>query len=182
MNPGSAYLSDVLDQLAKLRRMGDTALSQVSEEQFFWKPDAESNSIALIMKHMAGNMRSRWTDFLTSDGEKGDRRRDSEFEAETTDSREAITKKWEEGWDLTITTIGGLAETDLPKTIQIRNETHTVMQAINRQLVHYATHVGQIVYLAKHLAGEKWKTLSIPRGESDTFEVSRMGEPYRKKR
>lgn len=179
MQTGRAYLADILDQLGKIRRMGEAGISQVSDDQFAWKPDGESNSIGLIVKHITGNMRSRWTDFLTSDGEKPDRHRDTEFEDESGDSREALMRRWDLCWDLTISVIGALTEQDLLRTIRIRGEDHSVMQAINRQLVHYSTHVGQIVFLAKHLAGKEWKTLSIPRGRSVDYDVSKDGEVYR---
>ena len=157
------FLDDCLFQLRKLKAQADTAMSQVDDPQFFALLDPDANSIALIVKHVAGNMRSRWTDFLTTDGEKPDRHRDSEFERAAGDTREAIIAHWEAGWDLLFTTVMSLGPGDLGRTVAIRGEPHTVVQAINRQMSHYSAHVGQIVLLAKHYAGPKWKTLSIPK-------------------
>jgi hypothetical protein len=131
------------------------------------------------MKHISGNMRSRWTNFLTTDGEKPDRDRDSEFEQSDADTREAVLTRWESGWRLLFEALDPLTEDDLQKTVTIRGEPHTVLQAINRQLTHYASHVGQIVFLAKHLAGPRWQSLSIPRGKSRQFDVTKEGTPYR---
>ena len=157
------YLDDSLFQLRKLKTQADRAMAQVDDSQFFALLDAEANSIALIVKHVTGNMRSRWTDFLTSDGEKPDRHRDGEFELDGTDTREAMLALWEAAWELLFQTIAALGPDDLGRTVTIRNEPHTVVQAINRQTSHYSAHVGQIVLLAKHLAGPKWRTLSIPK-------------------
>ena len=157
------YLDDCLFQLRKLKAQADKAMAQIDEAQFFALLDPNANSVALIVKHVAGNMRSRWTDFLTSDGEKPDRQRDTEFERDATDSREAILARWEAGWDLLFSTLASLRPADLGKTVTIRNEPHTVVQAVNRQVSHYAAHVGQIVLLAKHFAGPRWRTLSIPK-------------------
>ena len=131
------------------------------------------------MKHMAGNMRSRWTDFLTTDGEKPDRNRDSEFETEDSDTAASIRDRWEDGWSRVFAAIESLQPEDLLRTVTVRGEKHTVLQAITRQLTHYASHVGQIVFLAKHLTGDRWQTLSIPRGKSREFDVSKSGAPYR---
>jgi len=157
------YLDDSLFQLRKLKAQADRAMAQVDDAQFLALLDADANSIALIVKHVAGNMRSRWTDFLTSDGEKPDRHRDNEFELDGADTREAILAQWEAGWKLLFTAIAELGPEDLGRTVTIRDEPHTVVQAINRQTSHYSAHVGQIVLLAKHLAGPNWQTLSIPR-------------------
>jgi hypothetical protein len=138
-------------------------MAQVEDPQFFALLDSDANSIALIVKHVAGNMRSRWTDFLTTDGEKLDRNRDSEFEHDTADSRQAIMARWDAGWEILFTTLTSLGPADLSRSVTIRDEPHTVVQAINRQLSHYSVHVGQIVLLAKHYAGPNWKTLSIPK-------------------
>ena len=138
-------------------------MAQVADPQFFALLDPDANSIALIVKHVSGNMRSRWTDFLTTDGEKPDRDRDSEFERDTADTRQAIMARWDAGWELLFATIMSLAPGDLGRSVTIRGEPHTVVQAINRQLSHYSAHVGQIVLLAKHYAGPSWKTLSIPK-------------------
>jgi hypothetical protein len=147
----------------------EQALNQVSDQDFFRILGPESNSIAIIVKHIAGNMRSRWRDFLVSDGEKPDRFRDTEFEIESDDSREALMIRWENGWKMLFDAIESLGSDDLKKTITIRGEPHTVIEAINRQLCHYAYHAGQIAYLARHYAGDKWETLSIPKGKSEEF-------------
>ena len=159
-------LDDTLFQLRKLKTQADTAMAQIDDGQFFGLIDEDANSIALIVKHVAGNMRSRWTDFLTTDGEKPDRHRDSEFEREAADTREAILARWDAGWNVLFDAIASLTPGDLGKTVTIRGEPHTVVQAINRQSSHYAAHVGQIVLLAKHFAGKSWKTLTIPKGKS----------------
>lgn len=165
---GEIYLEDALERLRATKRQAERAAEQVSDEEFFRTIDPESNSIALIMKHMAGNMRSRWTDFLTSDGEKPDRRRDSEFLIEGEDRR-AVLDAWEDGWRRVFEAVGALRPEDLTRTVRIRHEPYAVVAAINRQLEHYGHHVGQIVFLAKHLKSSAWQTLSIPRGQSETF-------------
>jgi Protein of unknown function (DUF1572) len=172
------YLDDCLLQLRKLKAQADKALGQIDHDHFFSVLDPEANSIALIMKHMAGNMRSRWTDFLNADGEKPDRDRDREFIIDADDTQARILSMWEEGWRALFAALSSLAIEDLGKTVSIRGEAHTVVEAINRQMTHYAGHVGQIVLLAKHYAGPKWRSLSIPRGQSKSFEVSRGGQPY----
>jgi hypothetical protein len=169
------YLDDSLRQLRTLKHQADGALAQIDDAQLFGSLDPESNSIAIIMKHMAGNMRSRWTDFLTSDGEKPDRDRDSEFEITDGDTAAQVKAAWERGWALLLNTIAALTPQDLEKTIRIRGEAHSVVEAINRQATHYAAHVGQIVLLAKHAAGPRWQSLSIPRGQSRTFDVAKGG-------
>jgi hypothetical protein len=165
---GEIYLQDALARLRGTKRLADEAAAQVSDEEFFRALDPESNSIALIMKHMAGNMRSRWVDFLTSDGEKPDRRRDSEFEGEGEDRR-AILDAWEAGWRAVFDAVGALRPADLTRTVSIRQEPYRVVAAINRQIEHYGYHAGQIVFLAKHFKSSAWRSLSIPRGQSDTF-------------
>jgi uncharacterized protein DUF1572 len=172
------YLDDSVLQLRKLKGLADKALAQLQPAHFFVALDPEANSIAVIMKHMAGNMRSRWTDFLTSDGEKPDRHRDTEFELGEADTREQIMTVWEDGWSRTLTAVSSLSPADVGKTVRVRGEAHSVMEAINRQMTHYAAHVGQIVLLAKHLAGPQWQSLSIPRGKSRDFDVSKAGSPY----
>ena len=167
------YLDECVFQLRKLKAQAEQAMAQVDDAQFFTQLDADANSIALIVKHVAGNMRSRWTDFLTSDGEKPDRNRDSEFEREPADTREALVAQWEAGWELLFNTLTSLLPNDLGKTVTIRGEPHTVVQAINRQVSHYSSHVGQIVLLAKHFAGPHWKTLSIPKRGRETRHGSR---------
>jgi hypothetical protein len=179
MTLGRHYLEDAIGELRKYKGFADRAVAQVAEKDFFRKIDPESNSIALVMKHIAGNLRSRWTDFLTTDGEKPDRNRDTEFEKYDSDTRESIVARWESGWRTLFEALAPLTDDDLQRTVAIRGEPHTVLQAINRQLTHYASHVGQIVFLAKHFAGDRWKTLSIPRGKSRQFEVTKEGTPYR---
>jgi hypothetical protein len=163
---GEHYLEDALRQLAKLKQLADGAIAQVSDEDLLRAPHPDGNSIALQMKHVAGNMRSRWTDFLTSDGEKPDRRRDSEFELEDGDTAASLRARWEAGWALVLVTVGALGADDLLSEVTVRGEAHTVMQAIDRQISHYAYHVGQIVQSARAIAGASWKSLSIPRGQS----------------
>jgi hypothetical protein len=143
-------------------------MAQVSDDQLYISLDPEMNSIALIVKHMAGNMCSRWSDFLESDGEKPGRNRDCEFE-QPPESREALIKLWETGWQMLFTAVESLTEADLSRTVTIRGEPHSVTQAINRQLAHYPYHCGQIVFLAKHLRHESWQSLSVPRGHSQEF-------------
>ncbi len=164
----TSYLADSLAVLRYYKRLGDKAIEQVSDEELALTPDPESNSVATIVKHMAGNMKSRWTDFLTADGEKPDRNRDAEFEAPP-QSRAELTAMWEEGWNCVFGALGPLTEADLVRTVTIRGEAHSVMQAINRQLAHYSYHVGQIVFLAKHFRSTGWKTLSVPRNRSSEF-------------
>jgi hypothetical protein len=157
------FLDDCLVQLRKLKTQAEKAMDQIDDEQFVALIDPEANSIALIVKHLAGNMRSRWTDFLTTDGEKPDRNRDEEFETQTGDTRAALLTRWEDGWRRLLESVSALRPEDLEKTVTIRGEPHTVVQAINRQMSHYSAHVGQIVLLAKHFAGPAWHTLSMPK-------------------
>jgi hypothetical protein len=159
------YIDDAFRSLRGHKRLADDAIAQLSNDQFFAVADAESNSVAIIVKHMAGNMRSRFTDFLTTDGEKPDRNRDQEFIAGDA-SRADIIASWENYWQLVFDTLNGLGPDDLTRTVTIRSEPHTVLQAINRQVAHYSYHVGQIVFLAKHWKGADWKTLSVPKGGS----------------
>ena len=174
-----AYIDDCVLQLRKLKKQAERAIDQTKNEDLYRSLDPGSNSIAVIMKHLAGNMKSRWTDFLTSDGEKPNRNRDSEFEGTFLDTRDSVLSNWEEGWTITLSTISALKPTDLDRTITIRGESHSVLEAINRQLTHYAGHVGQIVLLAKHFAGSNWQTLSIARRKSKQFDVSKGGESYK---
>lgn len=164
----TSYLEDSLAVLRQYKRLGEAAMEQVADDQLFAVLDNEMNSIALIVKHMAGNMRSRWTDFLASDGEKPNRNRDNEF-VDPPPTREAVLETWHNGWDRVFQAIEPLSEADLSRTVTIRGEPHSVMQAINRQLAHYACHVGQIVLLAKHFAHAHWRSLSVPRGKSAEF-------------
>jgi len=144
-------------------------MAQLKDEEFFVMLDPESNSIAILVKHLAGNMRSRFTDFLTSDGEKPDRFRDREFELTPATTRAEVVNSWDQGWAIVFGAIDSLKPEDVMRTVTIRGEPHTVLQAINRQIAHYAQHIGQIVFLAKHLRSSEWKTLSIPRGKSEEF-------------
>ena len=172
------FLDDTLLQLRKLKAQADKAVAQIKPEDFFAVLGPEDNSIALIMKHVAGNMRSRWTDFLTSDGEKPNRNRDSEFELEPINTREQVLKLWEDGWALVLRTVESLRPEDVLRSVTVRGEAHTVLEAINRQMTHYAAHVGQIVLLSKHFAGDRWQSLSIPRGRSRDVDVSKSGSTY----
>ena len=160
------YLDDVIVRFEELRQLADRAIAQLEPEQIFQTWDQETNSIAITMKHISGNMRSRWRDFLTSDGEKPDRYRDTEFEIHPSDTIESLNQQWEAGWKYLFDALKTLTPEDIDKTVLIRNEPHYVHQAITRQLLHYGMHVGQIVFMAKHLASDHWKSLTIPRGNS----------------
>ena len=164
----TSYLEDSLSLFRMYKRLGEGAMAQVSDADLFVELDREANSIAVVVKHMAGNMRSRWTDFLTTDGEKPDRNRDSEF-VDPPRTRQALAEMWEEGWACLFGALEPLTDADLARTITIRGEAHSVMQAINRQLAHYSYHVGQIVLLAKHFASDHWQSLSVPRSHSAEF-------------
>jgi hypothetical protein len=166
------YLDEARRQFRGYKRMGDRALEQLRDEDFFVTIDAESNSIAILVKHLAGNMRSRFTGFLTTDGEKPDRFRDREFEVTAATRRADVIRWWEEGWGCVFAALESLAPEDVMRTVTIRGEPHTALQAINRQIAHYAQHIGQIVFLAKHLRSSEWKTLSIPRGKSEEFKTA----------
>jgi hypothetical protein len=163
------YLEEARRQMRGHKRMGDGAMAQLRDGDFFLTLDPESNSVAILVKHLAGNMRSRFSDFLTSDGEKPDRFRDREFEVTSSTTRVDVMKWWEEGWASVLGAIETLKPEDVMCTVTIRGEPHTVLQAINRQIAHYAAHIGQIVFLAKHLRSSEWKTLTIPRGKSEEF-------------
>jgi len=158
----TSYLKDALAVFRQYKKLAEGAMAQVSDEELASVLDAEMNSIALVVKHMAGNMRSRWTDFLTTDGEKPDRNRDSEF-VEPPATRAELMAAWEDGWSRVWAALEPLSDDDLGRTITIRGEPHSVMQAIQRQIAHYAYHVGQIVLLAKHFRGETWRSLSMPK-------------------
>ena len=164
----TSYLKDSIDLFRYYKKLGDRAMAQCPDEGLFATLDAESNSIAIVVKHMVGNMRSRWTDFLTNDGEKPDRNRDTEFE-DPAATRAELMELWERGWRLVFGALEPLTDADLMRTITIRTEPHSVMQAINRQVAHYSYHVGQIVYLARHFAGDKWQSLTIPKRKSGEF-------------
>jgi Protein of unknown function (DUF1572) len=164
----TSYLEDSLALFRYYKQLAERAMEQVTDEQLFVTLDDEANSIAIIVKHMAGNMRSRWTDFLTTDGEKPNRNRDSEFVAPSA-TRKALMDDWEDGWTRVFQALEPLTDTDLGRTITIRGEAHSAMQAVNRQVAHYAHHVGQIVLLAKHFAQRRWQSLSVPRSRSEEF-------------
>jgi uncharacterized protein DUF1572 len=165
----TSYLKDSLSLFGYYKKLGERAMEQVSDQQLFEVLDEEMNSIAIIVKHMAGNMRSRWTDFLTSDGEKPDRNRDTEF-VDAPDTRDGVLKLWEQGWAYVFAALKPLDDdTDIKGRVTIRGEDHSVMQAVNRQLAHYAYHCGQIVFLAKHFNGADWKSLTVPRNKSAEF-------------
>jgi hypothetical protein len=164
----TSYLEDAMNVFRLYKRQAEAALGQVPDERLGWAPDAESNSCATIVKHMAGNMRSRWTDFLTSDGEKPDRARDTEFEAPPA-TRAELMALWDDGWRRVFEALEPLTDADLARIVTIRGEPHSVMQAVNRQVAHYAAHIGQIVFLAKHIRSTEWKSLSIPRGKSSDY-------------
>jgi hypothetical protein len=164
----TSYIEDSIALFRYYKRLGERAMEQVTDQQLFALLDDEANSIAIIVKHMAGNMRSRWTDFLATDGEKPSRNRDAEF-VDPPSTREALLKEWEAGWACVFHAMEPLTDADLGRTVAIRGEAHSVMQAINRQLAHYPHHVGQIVLLAKHFAGERWQSLSVPRNQSAEF-------------
>jgi hypothetical protein len=168
-NLAQHYLENVISEFRIMQKQGERAIAQLDDEQLFFTLDPESNSVAILVKHLAGNMRSRWTDFLTSDGEKPDRQRDTEFLLDANTTRTDVLKWWEQGWRCLFDALEALQPDDLLRTVVIRLEDHTVVQAINRQLTHYATHVGQIVFLAKHLKSSAWQTLSVPRGQSEQF-------------
>jgi hypothetical protein len=164
----TSYVEDSLELFRYYKKLAEGAMAQVTDDQLFTLLDDQTNSIAVVVKHMAGNMRSRWTNFLTSDGEKPDRNRDTEF-VDPPGTREALIELWDRGWHYLFSAIEPLSDADLTRTVTIRGEPHSVMQAINRQIAHYANHVGQIVLLAKHLQHANWKPLTIPRNKSGNF-------------
>jgi Protein of unknown function (DUF1572) len=170
---GNIYIESARKQFAQYRTLGEKAMEQVPNDKIFWQYNAETNSIAVIVKHLSGNMLSRFTDFLTSDGEKSWRDRDEEFENDEL-TRDKIMARWNEGWDCLFQVLNTLSAEDLSKTVLIRNEKHSVVDALNRQLTHYASHVGQIIYICKMILNDQWKTLTIPRKGSREFNT-RMG-------
>jgi hypothetical protein len=165
---GASYLGDVLHRFRGVKSLADRAVAQVSDQDLVATPDPEDNSVALIIKHVAGNLHARWRGFPTSDGESH-RDRDSEFELQETDTRASLMQRWDTGWQCLFDALASLAAHDLARTVRVRGRSYSVMQAINRQLVHYAYHVGQIVFLAKHWSGSDWQSLSVPRGGSEAF-------------
>lgn len=171
----TSYLNSVIKQFEYYKLLGEKTFEQIPEEKLFWQYNEESNSIATIVKHLWGNMLSRWTDFLTSDGEKEWRNRDAEFENDITTKSELVNN-WNEGWKCFLDTLNSLKEEDLEKIIYIRNQGHSVMEAINRQLAHYPYHIGQIVFIGK-MCAENWNSLSIPRGNSKAFNAEKFTKP-----
>lgn len=167
----TSYLADSLTIFRQYKAAGEKAMAQIDDDQLFAALDEESNSIALIVKHIAGNMRSRWTDFLTTDGEKPDRNRDSEF-VDPPSTRAGLIALWEDGWSRLFGALEPLSDVDLGRRVMIRGEAHSVMQAVNRQTAHYGMHIGQIVLLAKHFKGGEWKSLSIPKNKSAAFNAA----------
>jgi|SRR5579864_2189961 len=165
----AAFLNDAIRNFRSYKKLAEEALAQTSDAGIFRQIDLDANSIAVLIKHMAGNMRSRWTNFLTSDGEKPDRHRDQEFEIDAGTSRAELMKWWEQGWHCVFDAVTPLKPDDLTRKVFIAGREHTVLQAITRQSLHYAGHVNQIVLLAKHFCGPEWKSLSIPKGQSETF-------------
>lgn len=172
------YLQDVLGEFRRLKQTADGAVSQVPDNQLFEVLDPQSNSIAVLLKHMAGNLRSRCTDFLTTDGEKPNRDRDSEFVITARDTKADLLREWETCWSVLFATLESLDPSDLSRTVAIRSEPHSVVQAINRQLTHYGYHVGQLVFLSKHWAGERWQAVSIGKGKSKEFNLAPT--PYKR--
>ena len=173
------FLHSATKQFNYYKELGDKTFEQISEDKFFWKPNEESNSIAIIIKHLSGNMMSRWTDFLNSDGEKEWRNREDEF-ANDIKSKDEILQLWEKGWNCLFNTLDNLTINDLNKEIYIRNMGHSVTEAINRQLCHYAYHTGQIVFIGKIVINENWNSLSIPKGMSKTYNDNKFLKPKRK--
>lgn len=169
------YLESAKKQFEYYKMLGDKTFSQIPDEKLFWKYNDESNNIAIIVKHMSGNMLSRWTDFLNSDGEKEWRQRDAEFENDIK-TKEELIQKWNEGWNCLFEALNSLKEEDLLKTIYIRNQGHSVTEAINRQLAHYPYHVGQIVFIGKMICNEKWTSLSIPKGNSSNYNAEKFSK------
>jgi hypothetical protein len=172
------YLQSAIKQLEYYKSLGEKTFTQTPDEKLFWQYNEDSNSMATIVKHLWGNMMSRWTDFLTTDGEKEWRNRDLEFENDLT-TRTKLLEKWHEGWSTCLNALRALNEEDLDTIIYIRNQGHTVMEAINRQLAHYPYHVGQIVFIGK-MAAEKWDSLSIPKGNSREYNAEKFAKPKRR--
>lgn len=175
MDTAAAYLDEARRALRGHKRLAEGAISQLSDPELFLQLDSESNSVAVIMKHIAGNMRSRLSDFLATDGEKPDRHRDLEFEISSATTRAQLMEMWEAGWQIAFNTFASLQPADLERRVTIRGEPYTALQALHRAVAHYAYHVGQIVFLAKHFRGAAWKTLSIARGESEQFNAAKLG-------
>ena len=174
------YLDSAKRQFMMYKQLGEKALAQIDDKELTWQANEDSNSIVMIVKHMWGNMLSRWTDFLTTDGEKPWRQRDAEFDNESID-RAAIMKKWDEGWQCLFDALNSITDNDLEKTIYIRNEGHTILEAVNRQIAHYSYHVGQIVYISKLRINKEWQSLSIPRNKSNEYNAEKFSQEKQKK-
>ncbi|PAQ15747.1 hypothetical protein CD798_05275 [Bacillaceae bacterium SAOS 7] len=168
MSVGQEYLRVVQERFKSVKDLGDKTISQLTEDDIHWAFNTESNSVAVIVKHLSGNMVSRWSNFLSSDGEKPDRNREQEFKDDISSKQELITV-WEKGWTILFETISDLGEEDLLKNIFIRGQSHTVLEAIERQMAHYSYHIGQVVYIGKQLKDESWESLSIPKGKSEEY-------------
>lgn len=169
------YLSSAMRQFKMYKQLGEKAIAQLSDEALMRQANEDSNSVAIIVKHLWGNMLSRWTDFLTTDGEKPWRQRDAEFDNDV-NTREALMQKWEEGWQCLFNAMGSITDADLDRIIYIRNEGHTILEAINRQIAHYSYHVGQIVYIAKLYSNDEWQSLSIPKNKSGEYNAGKFAQ------
>lgn len=176
----SSFLNSTVVQFKYYKSLGDKTFVQLTDDELFWQSNSDSNSIAIIVKHMWGNMLSRWTDFLTSDGEKEWRNRDAEFESDIK-NREELLQKWEEGWQCLFTALDSVDADKVEELVYIRNQGHTIIEAVNRQLAHYAYHVGQLVLIAKILKAKDWKTLSIAKGKSKEYNKDKFSKPKQKK-
>jgi Protein of unknown function (DUF1572) len=174
------YLDSAKRQFTMYKQLGEKAIAQIDDKELAWQANEDSNSIVTIVKHMWGNMLSRWTDFLTTDGEKPWRQRDAEFENDTWD-RETLIRKWEEGWQCLFNALNSITDTDLEKIIYIRNDGHTILEAINRQIAHYSYHVGQIVYISKLRSAKEWQSLSIPRNKSNEYNAGKFSQEKEKR-
>ncbi len=175
----NSYLESIKKQFEYYKTLGEKTFDQIPEDKLFWKPNTESNSIAVIVKHLQGNMLSRWTDFLTTDGEKEWRHRDQEFDDDI-HTKTDLLKKWNTGWDCLFNTLNTLTQEDLEHIVYIRNMGHTVTEAINRQLAHYAYHIGQIVFIGILIKNTDWKSLSVPKGESNSYNKEKFAKPQRR--
>lgn len=177
MDLGKEYLRVVKERFSAIKELGDKTIIQLSEDDVQWRLNETTNSVAILVKHLRGNMISRWTDFLTTDGEKSYRNRDEEFE-ETISSKQQLITVWEQGWTVLFDTLNGLEDQDLMKSITIRGERHTVLEAVERQVAHYAYHIGQIVFIGKQLKAREWENLSIPKGKSEEYLQHKLGQQH----
>ncbi len=177
MDLGKEYLRVIKERFSAIKELGDKTIIQLSEDDVQWRLNETTNSVAILVKHLRGNMISRWTDFLTTDGEKSYRNRDEEFE-ETISSKQQLITVWEQGWTVLFDTLNGLEDQDLMKSITIRGERHTVLEAVERQVAHYAYHIGQIVFIGKQLKAREWGNLSIPKGKSAEYLQHKLGQQH----